>query len=96
MPSIFFSAGLGLGFVIGIAVGLGCWYLATRAAEAKYKTRITQLQQSHAVQRQALEQKVQNWIAVNGAGTNLSERHKKVLHEELSAVLTKPAAPTGR
>lgn len=92
MSSVFFCSGLGLGFIVGVTIALGCWYLATRAAESKYKARITQLQQSHAVQRQGLEDKVREMIAIHGNGTNLSERHKQVLHEELSSVLTKRQA----
>lgn len=87
MTSAFFSAGLGIGFIVGIATALICWLLATRTAEAKYKGRITQLQQSQALQMQNVQEKVKALIAANGNGTNLSEKHKQVMQEELSSVL---------
>lgn len=83
--SIFFSAGLGIGFIVGISLGLACWFLATKAAEVKYKGKITQLQQSAAVQRQNLDERIKQITLAYGNGA--SERHKEILSEELSSVL---------
>jgi hypothetical protein len=89
MTSIFFAAGLGLGFVLGIAVGLLCWILATKVSEAKYKNQILSLRQAQGQQRQQLEQTVKEMTHNFGNGPALSERHKQVLTEELAAVVTK-------
>jgi hypothetical protein len=80
---------MGLGFVLGIAVGLICWILAVKLSEAKYKNTILTLKQAAGTQRQQLEQTIKEMTNTFGNGPAMSERHKQVLTEELAAVVTK-------
>lgn len=97
MPSIFFCCGLGLGLIIGAALTGGIWIAAKRIAEAKFLADLKRLKQEGLVRNNELEEIKKKMSLAYGSGPQLSERHKQILDEELSSILTRRRAPvTGK
>jgi uncharacterized membrane protein (DUF106 family) len=83
MTSIFFCAGLGLGFTLGLVTWAVCSWLGKKLAEQEIKSRNAKA----VMESQLLKQKRDEALnKLKAANPEMTERQQKLMEDELATV----------